>query len=76
MSSLEILLISLLYEMTEKQIAGTAIPTAPLFSFSSNKWGASFSFICQTPSKATWPCLLALKYMQRVVSFPKQSTPN
>lgn len=37
MSSLEILLISLLYERTEKQIAETVIPTASLFSFNSDQ---------------------------------------
>lgn len=76
MSSSEILLTSLLSERTEKQITETVIPSASLFSFNSDKWSTSFSFICHTSNKATWPCLLALKHLKCVISLPKENTPN
>lgn len=45
MPNLENLLISPLYERTEKQAAEMLIPAPALFSFSSSKWNINVSFI-------------------------------
>lgn len=75
MPSLEIPLISFLYEKIEKQVAEIGILTVSLLYFNSDKWSTSFSFICHT-SKTTWPCLSALKCPKCAISFPEKNTPK